>query len=350
MPLKDKVSPIYETVMNSSFQNIDIPKEEFANCLDCHHCVHKKSPRAITKCCDYHPLLPNYVVGAILSDEREMLQNGIGRIERKISNKLGVTPYGIMASTAHRKLFLKTREHTGAWPQKIDIDALLCPFNDKGLCTIWDYRSELCAAFHCNSNGGEIGKKFWNLFYKYLITIEKSISIYIMRELGYPVMKLVIDRVSPKILKLDDEKEVLNQHKYDRIWDKWKNKEKEFYISCYSIFKKINPKQYVSIIGQEGQFLEEKLRLQSQVFRQNLIPEILLFERDKVISERINEHQIKVGGIGMSNVHYQLLNSFDGKTRTYDVVRQSLFMLRPLSNIILPLIKAGVLTQPEKIQ
>ena len=344
MSLKNKVSFVYEGIMNASFLEIDPPREEFANCLDCHLCVNEKSPRAQTKCCDYHPVLPNYMIGAILSDERTSLKLGKSRIEEKITQKIGVTPYGIMASQSHYKLFQKTRKHK-EWPIKMDIDGLLCPFNDNGLCTIWDYRSELCAAFHCNSNGGQAGKRFWNIFFRYLTTIETSIVQHVLLEIGYPVQKLNVERVTPQSFNMEEEDGSINESIYQNTWDIWRGREKEFYISCYQIFKSLDEKKYLSIVGQKGAILEEKLRLGNAKFKGDLIPEFLIYADSEVKKEQVNQAFVKLNGVTVNLLIAQLLKLFDGKTRTYDVVRKSLIMHRPMSNMIKSFMKNGILKE-----
>ena len=341
MFLKNKISPIYEKVMNKSLLETKIPTEEFANCMDCQHCVNKFSPRAQTKCCDYHPLLPNYVVGAILSDTSANTNEGRERITTKIKNEIGITPYGIMAPLEYYKLYQKSRKHKNL-DNDANINDLLCPYYNNGLCTIWDYRSELCASFHCSSNGGSAGDQFWKIFYQYLTKIEFSLSIYIMKELGYPVNKLRIERVTPDSPKIDKGKSI-DKEVYDSIWDRWEGREMDFYKSCHSTFKNITPERYKKIIGQDGLILEEKLYYKSKEFLNNVAPELIIFDQDKFQIELLDDDTLRVAKVKMHAIQYGFLKLFDGKTKTYDVVRKSMIMQVSIASLLTPLIKAGVL-------
>lgn len=159
---KDKLSPLYRQLLPESVLNIELPEERFADCDNCHHCQNERNFRFETKCCDYHPRLPNYIVGAILSDESPELQEGKKRILEKIKNRQGVTPYGIVAPMPYHTKFQANRaKKKGEIAPQAEITELKCPYLNDGLCSIYKYRSDICPVFYCMSSSGQKGSKFW---------------------------------------------------------------------------------------------------------------------------------------------------------------------------------------------
>jgi len=95
--------PLYGPLLSGFFDRAPID-ETRATCDDCAMCDKSGKPSSEgegletaffqpdLKCCTYHPTLPNYLVGAVLSDASPELDGGKRRIRGKIAARIGVTP------------------------------------------------------------------------------------------------------------------------------------------------------------------------------------------------------------------------------------------------------------------
>ena len=347
MKLKDKVPTLYEGKIDSALLDKEVPEEKYTNCSNCHLCINDNQPRAKTKCCDYHPNLPNYIVGAILTQEEESQSEGYLRIKRKIVEKKGVTPYGIMAPLNHFIKFKKSRLDPYAWPKKMAIQELLCPYYDHGSCTIWKFRSNLCATYHCNSVAGKSGLRYWDILYKYLQLVEYSLSIYILKALGYSSQKIINKPLTPIDLKLEDNSGALNISLYDDIWDNWKGDELSFYKQCFRIFQDITPMMFQEIIGNSGVKLEQDLIYQKEEFFSKIIPGKLLFDEEALDIEVQPNKIVKINGREIPIILYHFIRAFDGMMETDIIIRKSMLVQNSIVNQINPLIEQGILTIKE---
>lgn len=102
MYLKETLSIVYHDLLEGLIQ-LEVAQEDWLDCSDCHTCSNSNLKRFHTKCCDYQPSLPNFIVGSILNDSSKALSIGKNLIQKRIKNKLGVTPYGILPSNSNSK-------------------------------------------------------------------------------------------------------------------------------------------------------------------------------------------------------------------------------------------------------
>ena len=109
MQLNQKFPSLNQGLLDGILEQ-EIPTENFANCQDCHLCKTQKTTQYLSKCCTYHPRLPNYIVGGILSDEDDSMIEGRIVLTRKLKIELGVTPYGINAPQEFTKLIKQRRK------------------------------------------------------------------------------------------------------------------------------------------------------------------------------------------------------------------------------------------------
>src|SRR3954447_17812429 len=99
----DSLPVLYADLFPDFFRK-EIPAETKATCTSCAMCPSSASGavesvdgvsrlfRPDTKCCTYYPKLPNYLVGALLSDTRDELGEGRRRVGEKLASRAGVTP------------------------------------------------------------------------------------------------------------------------------------------------------------------------------------------------------------------------------------------------------------------
>lgn len=163
------------------------PRQETnATCSDCAMC---RSPgtltyRPDTKCCTYWPVLPNYLVGEILSDEAAVEEASRTHVRRAIEADVAV-PRGLRRPLDQEILY-----------QKIGLEAfgqsrrLICPhFVDEagGRCGIWSHRNSVCATWFCKFTRGTLSAAYWESVRALVAGVEDTVSLWCAIELGVPV-------------------------------------------------------------------------------------------------------------------------------------------------------------------
>ncbi|MEO0603010.1 MAG: hypothetical protein AAF211_16345, partial [Myxococcota bacterium] len=119
--------PLYARWVSEGLGRVP-PTEAVATCRDCamRPAPGSKASSTLffhpeTKCCSYHPSVPNFSVGAVLRGEGP----GRARVEARIAGRVGVTPLGIQPGRLARHLYSLDPEATfGATPR------LRCPYLD----------------------------------------------------------------------------------------------------------------------------------------------------------------------------------------------------------------------------
>ncbi|MGB0522461.1 MAG: hypothetical protein ACPGJS_05850, partial [Flammeovirgaceae bacterium] len=347
---KNKLSKVYYSLLSPSILEIEIPQEKFADCANCHHCISSNNPLYHTKCCTYHPVLPNYMVGAILSEERTHLTEGKRRTRAIIQQKLGVTPYGIIPPVKHDTLYRAEVKEKFVTPVSAEVaDQLRCPYYQQGSCTIWSHRTELCSTFFCITTSGKAGKQFWNVFTKYFRAIEHKLSLHALLELGYSVAAIQTRPIDAMELKLDNEAGEFNQALYQELWQAWEGREEAFYIACYEAVKKLNPADVENMLGLEEQVLAKKVALQAERSMSSQLPDLLeLVPHDDLlnnVSQEVYTIVTQDETIQFSALQYLFMKSFDGKTSTYDVLRRAYAAHLPINQLVVRFLNAGLLKE-----
>src|SRR5207248_709352 len=135
------------------FFDVAAPREEKATCASCAMCAPPGggTPGAEyfhpdVKCCTYHPKLPNFLVGGLLSDGTPALAEGRRRVEAVIASRMGASPMWLAPPRKTRLLIEASRR--SSFGRSL---ALRCPYYeaDGGLCTIWRWRESDCSTFFC---------------------------------------------------------------------------------------------------------------------------------------------------------------------------------------------------------
>lgn len=194
------VPPLFKNIVHNKILNLNITETK----ATCDNCLRSRDKRfAYTyksdlKCCTFHPYLPNYAVGALLSSP--VKTPGIEKIESKIKKLEFALPVGIVAPFDYQFLFLnKDEEQFG------NDKALLCPYFDKSLnrCSVWQYRGVVCTSFFCRSDYGQNGQKFWAVLSDYLSYVEMALAEECLVQLDF----------SPR--DLSDQLFYLNKREFD---------------------------------------------------------------------------------------------------------------------------------------
>ena len=256
------------------FFDTPAPVEAKATCDNCAMCPPKDAPspasspdvtffRPDAKCCTYHPRLPNYLVGAILADERPDMQEGQRRIRAKIAARTGVSPrwiapppkFEVVLRAAYRRSFGRSL-------------VLLCPYFERssGLCTIWRQREIVCSTFFCKYVDGIDGEHFWKSV--------RGLVGYIERELSQEAARQVIPGYAdPPDLGLtveDLEDRPPSDVDYTASWGEWAGREEELYLGTYAWVQSLDRARFEAIV--RGPSYDERFRAAKEAHRALIDP------------------------------------------------------------------------------
>jgi hypothetical protein len=168
-----------------------LPEETRATCDRCVMC---RPPGAIahdgddagffdptSKCCTYQPQLANHAVGAMLEDDSPAFAAGRASIEKRIDERDGVTPLGLLRPWAYDLLYreaMKQPEAFGRTP------SLRCPHYVDGGCSIWAYREPTCSTWFCKHERGARGRDFWDIVKRVLRLLEQALARHAVLSVG----------------------------------------------------------------------------------------------------------------------------------------------------------------------
>jgi hypothetical protein len=338
IPLQDKIPPIYHRFFEPVLA-LEFPEERIATCADCTRCRSAQSPFINTKCCDYHPHLAGYLVGGLLSDDSAVFGVGQARIREKIAQKKGVTPYGIIPPVAYvkqRKALYATEEsfHKVA---RTEAESLLCPYYDKGHCSVWKYRENLCVTFFCSSSGGYKGWSFWGKVNEYLQLAEKELSKYVLHQLGWPPEEILTAYVKAADLHLENEQGEVDEKKYRKLWRDWAGREEEFYIRAFEIVNALDVEGFRQITGQDRYILEQAIQQTQAGFIEAVLPEILRLHPDVTIEQQSPEKAIftlNQGQVEIPALAIPLIRAFNGQRTVKEVFDMGFKVLFNMSGVV----------------
>jgi hypothetical protein len=286
----------------------DIYTEPRATCEDCAMCKAVQPPASQdqyfnpnVKCCSYYPPLPNFLIGAIISDDDPSLSEVKGDFLERIMKFL-ITPLGLLApQMVHLYNVFKPfgqYEH------------LLCPFflnHSGGLCGIWKYRNSVCSTYFCKHERGGVGWLFWRRLALMLLSVEKSLANYCAEQ--FPV---IIPENASDIR--------------EKTWGNWTFREAEFFQNCWNIVEPLNWDDVVKIGGAHLESRLNEFKKQFKVVQSKVLPEILKINyqfRYEEVAEGLSRvwGYSKYNPIDLPTKIVQLLVYFDGRTIT-EVVNQ----------------------------
>ncbi len=342
--IRDKIAPLYATILPDTLLEIEIPLEKFTTCLECPNTTKPKLPRYHTKCCDYHPVVPNYMVGAILADQRPELAYGQAQIRQKIAAQVGVTPYAILQSADYARRFKESRDVKMMTQEQAN--DLLCPYNKENLCSIWDYRSELCATFHCMPSSGHKGSSFWQMMRSLLTTFENKLVLAVLDRLEYPAKRMEVNWRRPKAMDITRPDGTLDQARYATMWGESEGKEEAFYLKCFETLQAIQRPEVEHLLGIELEVFTKKTSVLAHESWDHQIPDRLTLDRQHPIWQKIvadGEFKYKERTIKVSPTQILLLKGFNGTTPTIRLVQESYLLRQVLTNMLSRLVASKVL-------
>lgn len=237
-------------------------EERRATCNDCAMCakgsggltppMETAQPSAISfqpnlKCCTYHPTLPNFLAGAVLSDPS--MAEGQRRLRARIASRIGITPQWISPPRKQRVL-LDAARGTSFGRSKV----LLCPYfvedaDTGGLCSIWQHREAVCSTFFCKHEAGAAGHAFWTAHKQYTAHLEVVLSRHAARtvfpdatEPDFPRFKLTLE---------DLEDRAPNELDYLACWGEWAGREEELYVRAFEVVRALTQDELDKLLADE---------------------------------------------------------------------------------------------------
>ena len=326
MFLADKFPHFYKHLIPEVL-DLEVPTESFADCSNCHLASTDKKSQSLTKCCTYHANMPNYMVGALLSDDSPEWQEGKKRILDKIDNQIGVTPYGIISPLKFQELKQQRMQEGRMDVLPFEVrEQLTCPYLEKGRCTVWKYRSELCITYFCNSVGAGKGKNFWGHLFQYVRAIETKLSLYALKEVGYKG-RITLSQIDPSTHNLENKDGSVNERLYKSLWGSHIGKEAGIYKACHEVIAALTPEKTREILGWEIAWLENNFRESLEIFKADLLPLLAKYDDNNIVKKveegKYNITSSKGRTITLGTRGLMALKSFDGTKNLQDIQRDS---------------------------
>ncbi len=273
-----------------------------------------------TKCCTFHPALPNYAVGGLLGDRSDAGAEGRRRIEAAIASRIGVTPIGILPPARRAVLQQHARRAFGR------ARSLLCPYFDAshGGCTVWAHREAECATWFCKHNDGYAGREFWNQLRDYLAGVHRLLASHVLHELGFDP-----DRIAAGYGRRDDldardlDGAPPSEADYSAMWGAWAGREAELYTTAYEMVQALDRERFAALAGLTGGLDLARLEKRYTAMRNPVLPDRLL----KNPSMRVMRTPEGVAMMSYESGEptrlrtrvFELLDYFDGRHPTADV-------------------------------
>jgi len=325
--IRDSLPVLYRDLLPPLFEE-EIPAETKATCSSCSMCAsscrsavesvdgNSRLFRPDTKCCTYHPRLPNYLVGALLSDEDALLAEGRRRIEEKIQSRVGVSPQWLKPPAKYNLLYDNARRAFGR------AESLLCPYFDKeqGMCTVWPYREAVCSTFYCKYVAGADGRGFWMSLKTYLALVEIQLSRYAIFRLcpDYIVAGLDREGSAAALGPRDLDEEAPSEKDYKALWRAWSGREVEFYKTCFALVRSLPKPEFERFLGLDGTLALEVLEHRHRALVSPRLPDVLAFNPDATV-KWLPDGSVALGAysefdaIALPGAAYGLLVEFTGK-------------------------------------
>jgi hypothetical protein len=356
--MRGALPPVYRHLVSGFFDRPKV-KETRATCATCAMCDHgEASPVEMeffnpdTKCCTFWPILPNYLVGAILSDNSPELAEGRRRIEAAIARRIGVTPHQL---TRPRKLSLLM---TGYGESFGRAKSLLCPYydatNPEGTCSIWRHREVICLTYHCKYSGGMRGFEYWDALKDYLSFAQGVLAASATKSIDPSLTQPPFAKA--EALSLEDMEDLPPKEAvYRSWWGSWVGREAEFYRRCYVWLTKVSAAEFAKNIdaSDEGSRRLNKLIATYELLESKVLPTSL------IRNPRMREQHV---GDKVVVTSYHRYDSFSldkelfevvGKLRKTETLEQNLERLSREDGVELApelieyLFAAGVLVEPD---
>jgi hypothetical protein len=209
------------------------------------------------KCCTYYPMLPNFLVGGVLSAGDSP---ALRILEERLQARLWVTPLGIDKPPEYRLLYETSTRQAGVFGR---VPRLRCPFYVDGKCGIWRHRNGTCATWFCVHEHAVRGKLFWELLRRLLRLVEHRLVLHALRTLplGADAVDYLV-AVDPSASGLDQAQmnHTLNPQLYRLAWGRYVGRERQFFVESAELVAKLAWPEVLALGGAEVALLARALR------------------------------------------------------------------------------------------
>lgn len=334
----DGLPSLYRNLFPAFFAR-EVPVETKATCASCAMCETSARGavesvdgvnrlfRPDTKCCTYHPRLPNYLVGGLLADPHPGLAEGQRRVRERIASRQGVTPQWIKTPTKYDLLYHNARQFFGR------SKAMRCPYYEEqnGACTIWAYREAVCSTFYCKYVAGADGRKFWMTLKTYLTLAEIQLSRYTALKLLPEYILAGRDKPTPggTVLTAEElDEQPLPDKEYAELWRQWAGREEELFRASYDLVRGLTAEDFEKIIGLDGVVEQTVLEKHHRAATAPELPNTLKLNPSATV-QWLPDGSIALGSyseydaVALPGAAYELLVEFTGK-QPVTAVRQHL--------------------------
>ncbi|WP_242346081.1 hypothetical protein [Anaeromyxobacter terrae] len=301
--LRDALPALYRVLLGPPL-DAEVPAETKATCARCamleEHCERPVRPvdgvprffRPDTKCCTFHPRLPNYLVGAILADDRPEAAEGRRRIEARVASRVGVTPEWLHPPRTFHLLYDASHRAFGR------SRALRCPYyaEESGGCSIWAHRDAVCSTWFCQHASGADGRRMWMAVKELLSLVEVQLARRALLEvfpaaLDEPPGRRAPSPVGPE--ELDGAPPPEAEHR--AVWGPWAGREAELYRRCHAVVSGIGARELEAILGLDGTIARRQLARAVEAARSTALPPVLKLDPGATV-QWLPDGSVALGG------------------------------------------------------
>jgi hypothetical protein len=300
-----------------------IPPESEATCASC---VMLPSPDEDDggvhfdpriKCCTYHPVLHNFLVGAALQDAGG---EGLARLEARLDSRLGVSPLGVLPPPGYQQLYRSSVDLFGRTM------TLRCPLyleEQGGACGVWMHRESTCSTWFCKHSRGASGQRFWRALRELLVAAERALSKWCVLELDLDDRALealfpigdVDARAAPSPNEIDG---CVDEERYRAVWGGWLGRERAWFQRSAELVAPLRWADIVRIAGPELKVMERRVRATlAPAIGAEPLPARLRVGSLQIVAAEPDGMQIATysayDAVRMSTALFQALSKFDGR-------------------------------------
>jgi hypothetical protein len=310
--------------------------------------------RPDTKCCTFHPRLPNYLVGAILGSDDPADAEGRGRLAARVASRVGVAPEWLHPPRAFTLLYDHAHRAFGR------TQALRCPFYEErgGGCTIWAHRDAVCATYFCKYVAGADGRRLWTAV-KELVSL---VEIQLARAALLEIAPELLDRepgsrpgASAPLGPEDLDGAPLPAAEHDAAWGRWAGREAELYAACHRVVRALGPRELDALLGLDGRIARRAVRRALDAARSTALPPVLRLDPGTTVAW-LPDGSVALGAyseleaVALPGAAYRLLARFTG-AEPVETVRARLRAEEHADladEVLLELYRQRVLTPPPR--
>jgi hypothetical protein len=273
--------------------------------------------RPDTKCCTFHPRLPNFLAGAILASDDPAAAEGRRRLAERVASGVGATPQWLHPPRAFSLLYDGSR---GAFGRAA---GLRCPYYDVagGGCTIWAHRDAVCSTWFCKYVAGEDGRRAWTVAKELVSLVEIQLARRALLEVFPEALDAPEGPRGGPLGPEDVDGEPPPAAERARRWGPWLGREAELYRRCHDAVRGVSPGELDAILGLDGVVLRRQLAHALDAAAATALPRVLRFDPRATV-QWLPDGSVALGAyseheaVALPGAAYRLLVRFTGDEPT----------------------------------